>query len=146
MVDRSRLRWVWLVAGLMAGAVLLAPATAHVTRSVRHLWNLHIKPKTDNRYLGRTITVVESDTVNAGTFEALVATCPAGRVAVGGGVDPDNVLTVVVTSSAPMVGGDRTVTLSNGRHGPATAWWGAVRNNGTSATPFKVAAICARAP
>ena len=40
-----------LIAGLLAGAILISPVGAHVTKSFTHLWKAHIKPKvTDLAY------------------------------------------------------------------------------------------------
>jgi hypothetical protein len=51
---------------------------------------------------------------------------------------------MVVTSSNPIVSGDRTLLAADGTHGPATGWWGAVRNNDASALPSRVSVICAK--
>ena len=51
--------------------------------------------------LSSTITVVGSDTVSAGNFGSVRVECPIGMVAIGGGIDPENVLTMKVTSSGP---------------------------------------------
>ncbi len=39
------------ILGVAVGSVLVAPAGAHVSRSLTHLWGDHIKPKTDARYV-----------------------------------------------------------------------------------------------
>src|SRR5262245_35651506 len=46
-------------------------------------------------------TVVGSNSVLAGSFAHVQVPCPADTVAVGGGIDLENVLTMVVTSSGP---------------------------------------------
>lgn len=44
-----------LAAGIAIGVVMMGtPAAAHVGGSVTHLWNQHIKPKTDARYYTKT--------------------------------------------------------------------------------------------
>ena len=51
---RSLRRWravVLLAAGLAIGVAMTAtPVSGHIGSSVTHLWNAHIKPKTDARY------------------------------------------------------------------------------------------------
>jgi hypothetical protein len=42
------------VAGILVGALLLNPVAAHVNDSFSHLWNDHIKPKADTRYVKKT--------------------------------------------------------------------------------------------
>jgi len=44
---------VLLIIGGVLGANLIMPAAAHISDSVTHLWNAHIKPKADHRYLLR---------------------------------------------------------------------------------------------
>ena len=119
------------------------PAGAHVGGTVNHLWD-HLKPKADARYLQNTKTFVVSGTVNNGSFDTAIANCPVGWQAVGGGVDPNNVLTMDVTSSNPVIQGTRTLLTPNGENGRATGWLGAVTNNSGSAATFKVAVICSR--
>ena len=46
----KRRAWALLLLGGLAGGLLLTPAGAHVTDSVRHLWRDHIKSKADTRY------------------------------------------------------------------------------------------------
>ena len=53
--DRAMRRWraaSLLAVGAVIGMVMVAtPAGAHVGGTVSHLWNQHIKPKTDARYV-----------------------------------------------------------------------------------------------
>ncbi|MDQ6817870.1 MAG: hypothetical protein M3018_10785 [Actinomycetota bacterium] len=96
-------------------------------------------------YLKGTVTVVaKSANISPGKYGTAIATCPAGYQAIGGGVDPFNVLSDDVTASAPMFNGSRTLGANVGNGPAANAWWGAVANNGAGATDhFQVAAICA---
>jgi hypothetical protein len=41
---------ILLLAGTLIGTMLLTPAGAHISDSVTHLWNQHIRPKTDALY------------------------------------------------------------------------------------------------
>jgi hypothetical protein len=89
------------------------------------------------------VNVVAGDSVGAGGFDSTIATCPAGYVAISGGVDPDNVLTMVVTSSAPTTPEHpRLSANANGLHN-VTGWHGAVVNNSASAQGYKVGVVCA---
>jgi len=60
MKEQNRVSRRWrttavLALGVVVGVVLMAtPAASHIG-SVTHLWNTHIKPKADARYLQRTI-------------------------------------------------------------------------------------------
>jgi hypothetical protein len=134
-----------LALGVAIGSLIAAtPAAAHFRASINHIW-FHIKPKADARYLQQSMkTVVVSDTALNGQFEVAIATCPTGYKATGGGVDPNNVLTMAVTSSGPTINGTRTLLTADGTHGPANGWWGAVVNNSGSSAVFKVTAICAK--
>lgn len=91
-----------------------------------------------------TVTVVASSgSIANNSFGAATAQCPAGMEAIGGGPDLQNVLTMYVTSSAPLVDNTNAYSLSNGQHGPATAWRAFARNETGSPANFKVVAVCA---
>jgi hypothetical protein len=134
-----------LALGIAIGTMMVAtPAGAHVGGTVGHLWNDHIKPKADARYLQNTKTLIVSDTVTDGNFDVSTVTCPAGWQAVGGGVDPSNVFTMQVTASGPLVNGTRMLSTADGTHGPANGWWGGVVNNSGGNASYKVGVICAK--
>ena len=103
------------------------------------------KLQADARYLrGPLISVVAtSDPVAASSFGGGTATCPAGYAAIAGGVDPLNVLTMVMTSSEPLVNNTNVYSLANGQHGAPTAWRAFMRNNGVVSQDFKVMVLCA---
>ncbi|MDP8910058.1 MAG: hypothetical protein M3N47_13305 [Chloroflexota bacterium] len=106
--------------------------------------NFYTKRETDSRYLRGTITVIgSSDSVGPGTFGVSRVQCPDGYQAIGGGVDPHNVKTMVVTSSAPAINGVRTIFHPDGQNPAANGWQGSVRNNDTTPLSFKVVVICA---
>jgi hypothetical protein len=87
--------------------------------------------------------VVTSDTAGTGSFGVERALCPANAVAIGGGVDMDNVLTMQVTSSAPVFPpGDRLITQPDGTHPDPIAWQASAFNDAGATQTFKVAAIC----
>src|SRR5437763_1813703 len=79
-----------------------------------------------------TVSVVGSVMVAPGDFGVASVSCPAGATAIGGGIDLDNVLTMVVTSSAPTFGGGAGTRLFFQADGPgpsATGWQASARNN-----------------
>jgi hypothetical protein len=90
-------------------------------------------------------TVVGSDTVAPGSFGSERVLCPAGRVAVGGGIDLGNVLTMKVTSSAPTFAqnNSRLIFQPSGTNPAPIGWQATARNDGTTTKSFKVAVICA---
>ena len=101
-------------------------------------------------FLPRVTTVVEQATASAASFGVERVLCPEGLVAIGGGVDVNNVLTMQVSSSAPVFpdgpGGSRLISQANGA-GPAPIGWQASAVNTTaSEQSFSVAVICADLP
>jgi hypothetical protein len=106
--DRGLRRWravALLATGIAIGVTMTAtPAMSHVGGTVSHLWNTHIKPKADARYVNSVagtnkapvavtaeklngITIVKSAvvTISPSTENNAIATCPAGTFVVGGG-------------------------------------------------------------
>jgi hypothetical protein len=47
-------RWSLAATGLLVGALLLSPVAAHVNNSFSHLWEDHIKPAADDRYVNHS--------------------------------------------------------------------------------------------
>ncbi|HYF74383.1 MAG TPA: hypothetical protein VD864_16260 [Nocardioides sp.] len=91
-----------------------------------------------------TVTVVAgSAPVGVNGFGGATANCPAGMEAIGGGADAANVLTMVVTSSFPLVNNTSPILLPAGQHPAATGWRVFMRNNGTSPASFAVMVVCA---
>jgi len=97
-----------------------------------------------------TVVVVSSATVTAGSFGSVRVLCPGTNpIAVSGGVNVLNVLTYVVTSTAPVfddgVGGQLTLQLTaDGQYPGTTAvgWQGTAVNNSVANGTMKVAVIC----
>ena len=102
----------------------------------------YTRNESDARYLRGTITVTARSGVNPGHFGGTRANCPAGYEATGGGVSPDNALTMVVTVSEPVVKNTPMGQLPPGQHAAATAWIGFARNNATTAGAVTVIAVC----
>jgi hypothetical protein len=92
------------------------------------------------------VTVVEQGFVGVGSAAAERVLCPDGQVALGGGLDPNNVLLMRLTSSAPAFGDandDRLMLQPNGPGGAPIAWQASTRNEDTVPHTFNVGAICA---
>lgn len=70
-----------LIVGGLLGALLIAPAAGHVTKSFSHLWGDHIKPK-----IGRQV-VTDQKTANGENTTSFEVTCPGAKHPTGGGVD-----------------------------------------------------------
>jgi hypothetical protein len=104
--------------------------------------NFYTKAQSDARYLRGTVTVIATASATNGNFQVAVASCPSGYQAIGGGVDPNNVFTMQVTQSTPLINGNRPLLMSAGQYGPANAWSGGVVNNSGSTANFSVTAIC----
>jgi hypothetical protein len=92
-----------------------------------------------------TSTVVASASpLTPGGAGAARVNCPAGRAALGGGIDVENVLTMTVTSSGPTFAPNNTGLMSqaDGQIPVAVGWQASSLNNDPSPQPFKVAVIC----
>jgi len=92
--------------------------------------------------LSGVTTVVTSVKVNPTSWGWAKAACPAGKMAVGGGVDVEDHLLMRVTSSGPTITGTRPFDLPNGSYGAPDGWWGTVRNNSASLKDIKVGVVC----
>jgi len=88
-------------------------------------------------------TVVTSIKVNPKAWGWATVACPAGKMAVGGGMDVEDHLLMRVTSSGPAIGGTRLFDLPDGSHGAPDGWWGTVRNNSEfTMKDMKVGVVC----
>jgi hypothetical protein len=94
---------------------------------------------------GNNVTVTETNSVSVanGSFGDVSVSCPSGDQALGGGIDENNVFTMFVTSSGPLIAGARTLGLANGQHGVATGWIASGANDSGSTAPIVVSVICA---
>lgn len=100
-------------------------------------------PADTSRLLGRTLTVVATDSVPAGAIDSHTVSCPSGYEAVGGGADADDG-TTFVSSSAPLYGTTRVRDTADGQQPAATGWYVRVFNSAAAADTFKIAVVCAR--
>lgn len=102
------------------------------------------KTLSDARYLRGTVTVVASSgLVPIASTGFATATCPTGQQAIAGGTDTDNVGTMWMKASSPVIDGSTLDGVTDGQHGPATAWRVFISNTGLVPQGFKVAVICA---
>ena len=135
-----RIRSVFPV-GLTMLLILSAPASAPLSAGPRAV--AMSQPATAS--LSGLVTVVSSDSAPGGSFGVERVLCPDGMVAVGGGIDMDNVLTMDVSSSAPAFEGAdaRLISRPDGTNPAPIGWQATARNDAASPQSFKVAAICA---
>ena len=92
--DRGLRRWragALLATGVAIGLMVVAtPGVSHVGGTVSHLWNQHIKPRADARYV-RAVEVlsVNGIAVPGSTVQTSmgIANCPTGKKPVGGGAE-----------------------------------------------------------
>lgn len=119
---------VFLVVPLLLIPLLLAPAAAAPD---------DLAPA---YYSARTI--IDSATVAAGTFNVLRVNCPTGMVALSGGVDVENVLSMVVSSSAPVYGDDRLLFVGDGAASAPTGWQATAINDAATVQDFRVGVLC----
>jgi hypothetical protein len=87
-------------------------------------------------------TVVSTQNVNPGAFSTHSVSCPAGLIAVGGGVDVESHIWITVTASSPTVGGLNAWNLGDGTHAAPTGWYGAVSSTSSTLLTYKVAVVC----
>jgi hypothetical protein len=135
-VNRMTIRLL-LVVGL---GILLVVSAGMNTRA-------NVAAETVTGSLSETVTVVGSDTATAGSFKAERVLCPRGTIAVGGGIDLDNVLTMKVTSSAPTFAqnNSRLIFQPNGTNPAPIGWQASAKNDDATTKSFKAAVICGQA-
>jgi hypothetical protein len=97
---------------------------------------VYTKDESNGRYLGGTIVVNKtvSGPIGANEFKTGKVECPAGYQAIGGGVDPENVLNAKVSVSAPLIEGEEPELKPDGQYGPANGWFGAISTQGAAAS------------
>ena len=96
------------------------------------------------------VTVVNDGTAAAGATSLAYALCPDGTSAAGGGVEAVDLTGLRVASSAPVFPGlllpASLFSQAEGTGEAGIGWRVAVRNDGGSAKPFKMAVVCAPEP
>jgi hypothetical protein len=124
------------------GTVPSATAASRATTAATASNALALGGARSSAFLRGTITVVRSNTVATATFGTAQADCPAGYQATGGGVAPENVISMQVTESSPVINGTDIDLVAAGQHVAATGWYGAVLNNSGTTKHITVAAVC----
>lgn len=96
---------------------------------------VYTQGEADARYLRGTIVINKtiSGPIAPNTFVTGKVECPTGFQAIGGGVNPRNVLQAKVSVSAPLIGGEEPQLKPDGQYGPSTGWFGAISTQGAAA-------------
>jgi hypothetical protein len=118
-----------IVAGLVAGALVLAPAVGQAAAFLT-------KKKADRRYLNNNTVLTVPAIVSNGDGAVVTVTCPPGQQATGGGVDSplfgdDAGSSILIQESKPVVTGTRT-----------SGWNVEVLNNTMAPTSITAYAVC----
>jgi hypothetical protein len=79
---------------------------------------------------------------SANDWTDILVTCPAGLVALSGGVDTNGFNSLEVTTLAPTFNGSPLAFQPDGMRGPADGWYASVKNLATTAQPVVVSAVC----
>jgi hypothetical protein len=94
---------------------------------------------------GAVSTVVGSDVAGTSSVGVARVPCGEGAITLGGGLDPENVVSMILTSTAPAFGADpsdRLIFRSDGTSEAGVEWQATSLNEGAAKT-IKVAAVCA---
>lgn len=94
---------------------------------------------------GAVSTVVGSGVAGTAAAGVVRVPCAEGAIALGGGLDPENVGSMILTSTAPAFGpdpADRLIFRSDGTSEAGVEWQATSLNQAGSMT-IKVAAVCA---
>jgi hypothetical protein len=131
-----------------ATAVPAPVSTAGLSTKSEVTAHSYSKSESDSRYLRGTVVIVKtiSGPIPANEFVQGSVSCPPGYQAIGGGIDPDGIYEGKVSSSGPLLDGQRPLNAADGPHGPADGWYGAVTTEGaTVVEPIletKIQVIC----
>lgn len=130
----------WIISFVLAASLLFAPAM------ITQPSPMPIVPAGGGLSpLFGVTTVVGSASVTAGNFNAVRVLCPAGTVAIGGGIDLGNVFTMQVTSSGPVyqLNNNRLLFQPDGAQPAPIGWQASAVNHETITDNFKVSVVCA---
>lgn len=101
----------------------------------------------DQTGLSPVTSVVGSATAATHDFATVAVTCPAGAEPVGGGIDPENVLSMQVTSSAETFAGTgRLLNQPDGNGTAGNGWQASAVNYDPATKSMKVAVLCIAPP
>jgi hypothetical protein len=76
----------------------------------------------------------------------IVVACPAGMVAISGGIDTNDFSTTEVTTLAPLFAGARLAFQLDGPRSAADGWSASVKNYDSTAHPVTLMAVCGSLP
>ena len=95
--------------------------------------------------LAGTVTVIAENALPPATHSNMLATCPAGMFALGGGIDVADGSGVIIVGSEPALANEPIYIAGRaaGVNESARYWLGSARNTGPGTQPFKTAVICA---
>ena len=79
---------------------------------------------------------------NTGSWTDLLVTCPSGLVALSGGVDTNDFLSIEITTLAPTFAGAALAFQPDGTRGPADGWYASVKNYGSVPHQVAVTVVC----
>ncbi|MEO7762096.1 MAG: hypothetical protein ABIS68_09335 [Casimicrobiaceae bacterium] len=80
---------------------------------------------------------------NAADWTDVYVDCPAGSVALSGGIDTPNFSMIEITTLAPTFAGGQLAFVSNGVRAAPDGWYASVKNFDTVSHPVALAAVCA---
>jgi Repeat of unknown function (DUF5648) len=83
---------------------------------------------------------------SAQTWTDIQVSCPAGTVALSGGVDSNDFLSIEITTLAPTFGGNALAFQADGNRGPADGWYASLKNYGSVAHRAALSVVCATLP
>ena len=160
MEGRSRRGWsrrvALVVAGMVAGSMLIAPATAHLNSPLtfKHLKKHFFTKKVANarfidnnegrdRFLDTVKTIVVHDSISSASKET-DALCPAGYVAVGGSVHLHSANpSATISSSGPLIASASLATATAGENIAPNGWRARVENTAGN-DAYSVGVICSK--
>lgn len=132
---------VLVTAALTAGALSIAPATAHFGPFG------HLK----KHFLSQTIVVTDSDSVGEFVSESKTVLCPGGYQALGGGMSAETppagaggAIAIELHGSGPTVGGAKPGATPSGTSAFADGWYVEVGGVGPGTQGYRVSVVCAK--
>jgi hypothetical protein len=118
--------------------VVATPAVSHVGGTVSHLWNQHIKPRADARYV-RAGSVVQQDgnVIVVSTLQTSTGTasCPTGQKVMGGGAEYQGIF---APTSTPSIVYSKPVTTT------PQGWTAQIEASSNEDWSVRVYAVCAK--
>lgn len=98
---------------------------------------------TDTTVVTARVTVPVS---GAAGWTDVLANCPTGLVALSGGIDSNDFLSVEITTLAPTFGNSALAFQADGMHAAADGWYASLKNYGAVEHPVTLSVVCAALP